>query len=907
MGQGKNNSRGFTLIAALLILVLLSGVAAGLLYMVANESKMGGNDLEANLAYYGAESGMEKLTADMSALYSQYMIPTNTQIQNLTNYPPTSAMVPGINYYPLPTITYPVDGSGNPVSSWNTVSSGSNQGLYAEIIPMTMQVIATRPSGASVNITRKVEIALIPVFQFGVFCGYDCSYFPGPNFSFGGRVHTNQNLFLAAGGDLVFNDKIAAYTQVVMDELENGHLTTTGYGGTVYVPKASGGCALNTFPPTAPNCVALPGAGTVPGDASWSGGYPGLGGGANANFPSISTGTLNGYITNSLTGAKNMQLPFVQNSCTSNPPPCTDPIAIIRKPLPGESPTGTVGSSRLYNKAAIRILLADTIADLHPERSLASLDADDVQFTPMTGPTLGAAAGALNLGGGPVTGTLYYGMASTGTNNWTPPTGFSTWTTWPLLGEITSAGIPAGGQGAWLRVEYMDTGGAWHGITRDWLAYSFTRQYNLPPTGPAGTAGQDPYNPNAIIMLQQMAPGTFAQAGAGTQNTSFPINFYDTREGEMRDNNNGCAVNGIMSAVEINVGNLGKWLSGAAPYAGDVGKTVNYANQNGYILYFSDHRGMLVDPNPSNGGQTPAGIISGEAGLEDVVNSSQGLTSTTPDGVKEGATYYTYSPEDVDQNGFLDNWGGKNIGYGFGVNTNTTPPNPYMTTNCSTTGLTNFVSGARHVLKLVGGGMTGGTSYLPVRWDNGQGGFTVAAENPVYIQGNYNSGPSDPFWSGGSSTTPHSAAAIIADAVTLLSNSWTDANSLNNPTNPGGRNATTTYYRTAVAGGKNVPFPSPGWANAAGINDFGTDGGLHNFLRYLESWGGTLYYNGSLVSMYYSEYATGTFKCCTTVYSPPTRSYAFDIQFLNPANLPPGTPMFQDIDNLSYHQNFTPQ
>jgi hypothetical protein len=219
-----------------------------------------------------------------------------------------------------------------------------------------------------------------------------------------------------------------------------------------------------------------------------------------------------------------------------------------------------------------------------------------------------------------------------------------------------------------------------------------------------------------------------------------------------------------------------------------------------------------------------------------------------------------------------------------------------------------MVSGARHVLKLVGGGMAGGVSYLPVRWDNGQGGFTVASENPVYVQGNYNSGASDPFWTGGTSATPHSAAAIIADAVTLLSNDWTDANSLNNPTNPSNRPAnTTTYYRMAVAGGKNVPFPSPAFANAAGINDFGTDGGLHNFLRYLEDWNTTLYYNGSLVSMYYSEYDTGTFKCCTTVYNPPTRSYAFDTQFLNPANLPPGTPMFQDVVNLSYHQNFTPQ
>jgi Tfp pilus assembly protein PilX len=85
MRQEKHNSQGFTLIAALLILVLLSGVAAGLLYLVTNESRMAGNDLEANLAYYGAESGMEKLTADLSALYSTYMIPTNAQIQNLKN------------------------------------------------------------------------------------------------------------------------------------------------------------------------------------------------------------------------------------------------------------------------------------------------------------------------------------------------------------------------------------------------------------------------------------------------------------------------------------------------------------------------------------------------------------------------------------------------------------------------------------------------------------------------------------------------------------------------------------------------------------------------------------------------------------------------------------------------------
>src|SRR5580700_1367556 len=260
-GKTEKGSQGFTLIAALLILVLLSGAAAGLIFMVTNESRMGGNDLESNLSFYGAESGMEKLTADLSALYSQYQVPTNGQIQALaasTNYP-TAAMVPNMTYQEY--ITYPTNGSGEPASSWNTVSSGPNQGLYAELIPMTLQVIATRPAGASINITRGIEVALIPVFQFGVFCGYDCSYFAGPPFAFGGRVHTNQNLFLASGADLVFDDKVSAYGNILLDELENGHATSAGYGGTVYASTANGGCPLNgVFPPPTggtTNCVSL--------------------------------------------------------------------------------------------------------------------------------------------------------------------------------------------------------------------------------------------------------------------------------------------------------------------------------------------------------------------------------------------------------------------------------------------------------------------------------------------------------------------------------------------------------------------------------------------------------------------------------------------------------------------------
>ena len=54
-------------------------------------------------------------------------------------------------------------------------------------------------------------------------------------------------------------------------------------------------------------------------------------------------------------------------------------------------------------------------------------------------------------------------------------------------------------------------------------------------------------------------------------------------------------------------------------------------------------------------------------------------------------------------------------------------------------------------------------------------------------------------------------------------------------------------------------------------------------VRCLENWGDKRFLLRIAVSMYYSEYNKGVFNL-------PTRSYAFDTLFLNPANLPLGTP-----------------
>jgi hypothetical protein len=129
-------------------------------------------------------------------------------------------------------------------------------------------------------------------------------------------------------------------------------------------------------------------------------------------------------------------------------------------------------------------------------------------------------------------------------------------------------------------------------------------------------------------------------------------------------------------------------------------------------------------------------------------------------------------------------------------------------------------------------------------------------------------------------------------------------NSITSPyaTGPRARSANS-YYRTAIIAGKNQAFPWP--AAGAPPTDFGTDGGVHNFLRMLEQ-GGTVHYRGSIATFFYSRQAVGVYKCCATVYGAPNRQFAFDTEFLDPSLLPPLTPMFRDTNSLGFAQEVRP-
>lgn len=892
--QSQPLQRGIALIMALLLLLLMSGLAVALIYKVNTEQNLQRTDSGNTMAYYGAEAGMEKLMADLSALYAQQAAPNWCDITGLTANPPSVSDV-GVTYpvngY-LITVPPPLPvGCVTPPSRVQTISTGPNAGLLAWIVPLTLQVTADRPSGEEVSMIRQVEVAEIPVFQFGVFSQSDLSYFPGPVMDFWGRVQTNGNLFLAASGGLTFHAAIRAAGDVVRDQLANGQGTVAQARlANVNIPTATAGCDG-----AQPACRNLGPDTNQPADegSSIGGPSPAYGGAGvpNPGWNALSQTTYKANILSGSTGATPLNLPFVQNG--------VNPIEIIRRPLAGESPSSALGQSRLYNQAQIRVLLSDNPLELPG-------GAGDAQNIRLANVKTNALAPDYS-NGVPVPGAAntYFAEGTIGTIVAPGPGGETDWPNVPAAeATLTPPGAPAippapPAPPTWnlldgyLRVEIRKTDGTYQAVTREWLELGFARGLMAPTN-----AAPNPVHPIAILILQQQAdrngngvldpavppappnpgipaelvidPGTgSAITGAATRNNWYPINIYESREGELRENQRAsatCNVGGIVNAVEIDVKNLRRWLKGTI---GASGNLTEFTSQNGYVLYFSDRRGM--EPNPKVGN-----IKNGEYGFEDVINPAS--AAGTPNGVLDAG-------EDVSGRGGLpDTWGAADLGLGFGGVTG----NITTAVNCLTVARKNWVSGARHVVRLVDGAQ----GNLPTRRDNDSGGFTLAAENPAYIQGDYNA-------SGGFGN-PHAEAAVVADTVTLLSNNWNDLRSFQGPADVNQRPATTSYYRVAIASGKNMNFPFAGPSQ-----DYGTDGGMHNFLRYLENWGGqNSNYLGSMVSLYYSMYATGIFKCCGTVYSPPNRNYVFDNDFLTLGNMPPGTPRLRDVVNLGFQRVF---
>jgi len=183
-----------------------------------------------------------------------------------------------------------------------------------------------------------------------------------------------------------------------------------------------------------------------------------------------------------------------------------------------------------------------------------------------------------------------------------------------------------------------------------------------------------------------------------------------------------------------------------------------------------------------------------------------------------------------------------------------------------------------------------GTSAFAVKLTNGAelaSPLTVVSDNPAYVQGNYNS-------------VNKKGAAVIGDAVTILSNRWGDVDG-------DGTFDDDLAYSQLVLNSRNAQSTTVNAALMMGNTDtqpgVSYNGGVENVLRFLERWSGdTLSYRGSIIDLWNSTHATGNWSYGNPIYTAPNRDWGFDTDFLDPANLPPGTPNVYNIRVIGWER-----
>ncbi len=149
-------------------------------------------------------------------------------------------------------------------------------------------------------------------------------------------------------------------------------------------------------------------------------------------------------------------------------------------------------------------------------------------------------------------------------------------------------------------------------------------------------------------------------------------------------------------------------------------------------------------------------------------------------------------------------------------------------------------------------------------------GLTVVSENPIYVQGDFN-------------TVYKVPAAVMGDSITVLSNNW-EPNSSDSKGNlvTSDRPANNTTVNAAFALG-------PRAESTLGQGN----GQLENVIRFLEDWSGaTFQYRGSIVSLWHGQQGNEPWRCCgdggDNYYNAPNRDWGYDTLF--DTAQPPGAP-----------------
>lgn len=155
-------------------------------------------------------------------------------------------------------------------------------------------------------------------------------------------------------------------------------------------------------------------------------------------------------------------------------------------------------------------------------------------------------------------------------------------------------------------------------------------------------------------------------------------------------------------------------------------------------------------------------------------------------------------------------------------------------------------------------------------------GLTIVSNQAIYVQGDYNK-------------TNKKPAAIIADAINVLSTNWDQTKE--------------STYAGAQPVAKETTINAAFLSGTDSTNGSDYSGGLENYPRLHENWGGiTLHYRGSFVNLDQPKHSVGRWKNQT--YSAAKRDWNYDTGFDDVDGLPPLAPRFVYLKQQLFARDF---
>lgn len=974
----SKREQGSAIIVALLVMVLLLGFVAFAVTRTTNDTIATSNDVAESRAYEASQASLEVMTRNFDKIFDTKLNPDEAdQTRIVGQYPPGFE-----TKYNFVQQIFKTQKTQQVMST-----SEDFQGLSALRDEWQINSTATdKVNGAQVALRRRFFNDRIPIFQFGIFYNDDLEFHPGPRFDFGGRVHSNDNLFMMAQDGLYFSSKVSYVGEVYTDVARNGQ-PWTNWNENVFIKNASGtdvqlkhdmGSVL-TSPVNGAPVKKSSDQPTAYKNANWT---------TNLNLFQGNLLKLKGElnlplrIASKFDGNEN-ELDYIElikrgksvgDVYNNNTGTVTAPAIV---PVTAAVADGDITSTeRYYNKTGMRVSIADKKQYLPGCATATGTPVTTACGVCLTGKSNGTSADP----------------DGDGSRGYQPKTMADGYQATRLNGER----FYAAAREIWIKIEAVGVNPATNiyevprDITEEILSLGVTQppifidnKFEVNGYGTSSVDGRSACtnNPSAkdcrsIVKLQRFIFGgsrvtptetiyssaetisgtdyNFVEAARQVTSTSsvvavdsggfgnfggdhtshrkeaiivrnptafkrwvvpFPINMFDAREGLYNTDINTATTypngslpwNGVMSSVDIDVGNLRKFLTdksydllftNVAPLTrfntqfNRAFKSTDVPSANGWVLYISDRRGdadfdgeydmediygnndCTLQPGEDVNSRGPGAAVMGTgnalldaAGLCPAGNSGTGEAPRyTKDGLAASPLWNSYVAPEIAA--FIEH---KFYRRGVRLINAQTLPGIYDAATAANTK-----------------------------------GFTVASENGVYVLGNYNAYSIDSVGTPTASnaynpqdTSDHIPASIAADAITILSNSWSDSQSFSSPFVLS--KASETFDRFAILAGdaKSSQNATPN----QGGGDTRLGGGVHNFKRFLEDWGGIrLNYVGSLINLYNSHNNNGAFKCCGTVYNPPIRNWVFDATFLDPDRLPPGTPFFQEIQLTGFQR-----